>query len=689
MDQFPVIALQNGNLNPDAPVAYVGLIEAMYCNQINLIQKIIDSQGGGKIAAYRFQPDDLHPSYCIIKQGDVCIIVTCGSSNIDPQGITHCLGTLTATPYTNTRNTLGKDVYVNQRWKKTQADMRNDVLRVPLVLGSKKLRFIGHSYGSAINFLMANSATSDYAGKDIEVLDFGAPRAITKGFLPQGYRHFRIVAQNDPVPTLPPEATNIWIGAIPVIGDLFGKAIIWQHNPYSDRYNLTNDGKLTYTNEADADKLLDLNSPLNDLYQAHLLGNYIRLLSKNQAAKMVVNNNTATDKINLIVAATPRAPDRWQDTPTSQYVFPDIQTAVDIYGIGYLLTANGINIAQQVKVQSKETLHTAFNPFTPAQTQGQNPVDSVSIKIKPAFANGKWRYFGANMATQIQCTFFFKHKSQGKGWTEKYFLVNEMDLGVALVKAEQLARKRGGFCGLDITIEKVVVSGNPKGDSRVKILGEILTDKSLQSFEGSPGDPLADFAENGVQCRFETGSDFNRRVAILSGTADFLTHTGDKTPADAQGGGVAWAKAFKLFTDIATNGDYGMLALDKDPMTNPEKLIGSFTPIVGPPNNITISSTAHGFANNQKVRLYENKGQGDNPNGVWNVRVLDANSFQLMGYELLNSGAGGTWTPTKLGKVRAVKYKVIAYSTIQPQGYAHRRRGLPNSSAKPKSRKKK
>lgn len=278
------------------------------------------------------------------------------------------------------------------------------------------------------------------------------------------------------------------------------------------------------------------------------------------------------------------------------------------------------------------------------------------------------------MSEQIQVTMFFESggspepatggvQSQADGWSEGHYLVQEMDLATALKKAKNLVKKRAEMLGDNCDIVKVRVSSAVvKGDSQTEFLP---TQSKNKEFPGG-ADSCSDFSDRGVNVLY-TSSDLSRRVALMSGNPDRVQVRKEGTITDA-----AWRKAFKNYVEFLTSGEWGYRGKKKGE-ANPEKSITGIANIAGPPQSITLQIPAHGFAQNDAIDIYGNRGSGTNPNGLaQRVNVIDANSISVMGYS-------GNFDASKLGKARKVVYAVLPYAGVQLERFSRRKRGHPNA----------
>lgn len=226
----------------------------------------------------------------------------------------------------------------------------------------------------------------------------------------------------------------------------------------------------------------------------------------------------------------------------------------------------------------------------------------------------------------FRVTSFFESGRQG--WSETFWVQADSVSSVEAIARAQ-APLRMKLCGYGVKMTYLRISDEAiRGDSTV-VLTNWTTSDEVNPAHGevqkvTPAvKEFVDVAWNGLLIRHESGPD-TRRLWCMRGVPDDLI-IGPEGPKDAK----PWADAFGLWKDLLITNKWGFMAINKNPGTNPTKLI---TDVVKVGNFVNVIIPAHGFLEGEKIRISGAK--ADNPkaiNGVWQVSIHDANTVILKG----------------------------------------------------------
>lgn len=262
------------------------------------------------------------------------------------------------------------------------------------------------------------------------------------------------------------------------------------------------------------------------------------------------------------------------------------------------------------------------------------------------------------------------------GWSESHVMMTAgEDLTQGLIDLTALANKRVDLLGAGVTLTYMRVSRHEiKRDSLIES-GIKPSQADVPYYNHAFKDKRADFAYSTLLLRCQLGlAPFVSRCSkYLSGNPDLFQEAASLPTDNAD-----WRAAFALYKRLLIGGRYGQKCLNLDPVTNPEK------PIIGAAivnGELQLTCINHGFNTGTMVRISGLKGEGNNPNGVWELVKVNDTAFTLNGYS-------GEFTRRHGGTVRERKYTALPYTDVIIRRYASRRRGRPFDSPVSARRKK-
>lgn len=272
----------------------------------------------------------------------------------------------------------------------------------------------------------------------------------------------------------------------------------------------------------------------------------------------------------------------------------------------------------------------------------------------------------------IRCQIFFTQSlanGRAYGWTETHYSITGQTLATALDHLRDLAIARSNLLGASVLIPYLRVSNdNVFRDSQVT--GGILpTGSNLKGpyYNRAFALAAADFAYSVALFRITGDSDFYRRSLYISGNPDGVQEVDFIIPSGPLG--PAWVNAFGIWRTVLMGGAWGFKVLLQGP-GNPIAQIDDLTA------GVFTSHAAHGFAQNEMVRVSRftptvGAAAANNPNGVWQVRVISGTTFALRGYTQV------AFDPRRLGQVQARRYDVTPYKALVLRRWGSHKRGRP------------
>jgi hypothetical protein len=300
----------------------------------------------------------------------------------------------------------------------------------------------------------------------------------------------------------------------------------------------------------------------------------------------------------------------------------------------------------------------------------------------------EYRVWSYTMPGPLRATFFFE-QAQGfgrtTGWSETHYAATAGNLTDALLAANVLGNLRVQMMGYGPTLTYIRVSDDTiSGDSR------ITPGLPPQTFDGHPyynqrfKDKAADFSYSSLLLRGQGPQDTSRKMFWLSGNPDIVQEIDFFSPQQALIGGADWLDAFNAWKTEMVRGPWGFKILDRLG-TAPLQTVVAMALVGNPPVAQLTTLGNHGFTEPGFVKLYRFQPKGPlSPNGTWQLKVIDATNFQIIGW------APGTYVPTRFGKVRQLRYIVVPYQSVVVRRFGSHKRGRPfdqqRGRARPRAR---
>ena len=209
--------------NMDAARQQLFLISAVYNDRREDVEAYLGESG--VILAWQRQKTAWPPSWAIIQTAaNKYFVVIEGTTNVS-QALQHFWGSFGLSQDDQFVRNFGPWEVVSTELQESLAEFLSPPSR------NLDLRIAGHSYGGAVAQLLGNHYRRTLGPEsDIQVMTFGAPRAVTNQYSgPQPQTYWRIESTNDPVTALPPGET------VPVLVDSVlswfvpSAAAAWQH----------------------------------------------------------------------------------------------------------------------------------------------------------------------------------------------------------------------------------------------------------------------------------------------------------------------------------------------------------------------------------------------------------------------------------------------------------------------------
>lgn len=234
-----------GTVNPDAVFEQMTGIGCVYYNRRDLAEELLSIRGGGQLLVWRFDDTSFPPSWALLRQGNNLYFWVAGTVNF-PQWFGNVVGT-----YGNVNGTFGNLVhsFFSRSAMALQAAINPNL---PADYMNCNVFWAGHSYGSAIAFLLAILWKNTLPAVRVEFMGFAVPKSMTVGFtgnLPDVV--LNINNELDCVAYMPPNRVlsvvqppqQPWNFGIPVNWQTFGSSVvISQQSRLVPTPNITFDG---------------------------------------------------------------------------------------------------------------------------------------------------------------------------------------------------------------------------------------------------------------------------------------------------------------------------------------------------------------------------------------------------------------------------------------------------------------
>lgn len=297
------------------------------------------------------------------------------------------------------------------------------------------------------------------------------------------------------------------------------------------------------------------------------------------------------------------------------------------------------------------------------------------------------------MAIDAKCTIFF---TDGKyGWSESLWNSSQTTLDRVLEKGITLARKRLPLCGAGPQVPYIRVSDESQyRDSLIETLNLVtIKPDGTQATQGTQGGtqptfiapvlkPLtgidaSDRPYSAILVRNESGTLY-RRLMYLRGCPDsIIVDPIGPTPTKA------WYDGFIQWAAELIAGQWRFKVLSREPTNQPKPITGIFPQAAA---EARIKSAGHGLAVLNEVRVFNCKGVGPLPKGIYSVSsIVDADNFTLVNYKpdigTISYFGGGKYI------LRTSVYAPITNTLIR--GQTSRKTGRPFDSPRGRRRVKK
>ena len=260
-------------INHLAMIEQLALIQLVYNSDVEGAKRAIGPEN--KLLAFRVRRNTYPPSWFLIKTDDErWFIVVEGSTN-STQFVFHATGTYFRDDYPPGGKVNG-EFYGS--WLKIWEEIKEDLGYQP----TGRIHLSGHSYGGAIANIGGYWLLKEDPNCDVEIMTFGAPRALTTGVNTRKPDcNWRVESADDAVPTVPPSTLNLFtlLSRDPV--EWLDLQYIWNH--YGTPRVMQWDGSIGPTAPSQPEILGNLVE--GQFPGVHLLSNYIGRVSlwwKNQ-----------------------------------------------------------------------------------------------------------------------------------------------------------------------------------------------------------------------------------------------------------------------------------------------------------------------------------------------------------------------------------------------------------------------
>jgi Lipase (class 3) len=259
----------DGNLNPLALLEQQCLIQAIYANDVPVVEVLLANSGGGTILGSQYQPQSWPPSWVLSRQQNTLILSVAGTVNTT-QWFGDVIGVY-ASPYPP-----GGCFVHSFFFQAFQAIQRQIAPFLPVDAANCGWKIAGHSYGGAVAFLYALDWLQNHAGASVQLFGSASPKALTLGYtgpIPSPY--FIIQNALDIFPCAPPQhllcALQI---AYPTA--TFGITSDWKH--YAGGVNMNSQGGWNVVGSASFEQPITP-AAIGNTETAHYLTSYLQCTS--------------------------------------------------------------------------------------------------------------------------------------------------------------------------------------------------------------------------------------------------------------------------------------------------------------------------------------------------------------------------------------------------------------------------
>ncbi len=256
--------------------------------------------------------------------------------------------------------------------------------------------------------------------------------------------------------------------------------------------------------------------------------------------------------------------------------------------------------------------------------------------------------------------------SRSAGWSETHYSKTAQTLAGALVNLRALAILRSNLLGAGVTVKYFRVSDD-------EVFRDVGTEGGLNPLVGPHGpyyyaafrDDPSDFAYSVALVKMIGDDPIYFRTMYLSGAPDLDQDIEHPVPTSA-----GWNQQFALWKNELLSGKYGFKVLDRSPGNAPIAI----TSLVD--GTFSTAPVNHGLNPNQFVNITRFRPGAIADARCPNGRRQVATAPTLTTFTLRNYIQFG-YTPTTMGQLRKLVFRISEYKQVLISGMGSRRRGRP------------
>jgi hypothetical protein len=609
-----------------------GFIAGVYYNRRGDMQALLNALGGGAVKKMVFNTDEYPPSWAVIQQAGVVLVVFSGTQNWR-QLVKNLQGSLM-------RKKTGTDDEVNAFAYATYQGLHDDVMAaIGDPANVQEIKIAGHSYGAQVAQLFALEWVGILGAAKVSVMGICSPKlfiAPFNGTVPSTSLMF--AREHDPVPCWPKGGSDRVSLAIP-IGRFLSLSSPWKH--VIPTYLLHEDGVFEPMQDFYWNFFI-LTTPTPLGIERHGIGGMLTLLS--QAWQNFDGGNYGKLAYSICAAggALIQANKFWSADPPETYInFGDANSYLFQNNPSFVLTRD--NVGNNLYVGGEVT---SVRSGTTGSILDFSGVTSMA--------------FG----TKIRVLMDINNNKYGRG--EEHTLKTTGGISDAKTQAFTLCSARSWLLGNS--------NGGALPDNVVNLASPAITELKLRdalaprnaisiSLDGNvnmfgPGSNPADNFCSSLVVRLtaineDTPSKQVQTSLMIVGQPDDAIRGGRYNGPLVIGGGFTFNQKLLAYLNLLTNSSaqWGCMMQSQ---ADPKKDVESFTLTAGA---WVLNVPAHGYDTGDKIRLTATDVKAFE--GTYTITAIDSNNFKLA------AGPTSSLVPTK---AKVQRYQLADGTRVQSFG---------------------